>query len=194
MADAPRRADGLYDGAALVQWWLTQQTDDAALLSGDPKDFWSAEFRKTRTQREQAALGRELGGLVPHAYLLDSMRRLGFWLGRMADRISRLGPTVNDEYQEAVRAVEAEIRAEILKAESFCKCELLFWAPEASEPLRVPLPRSYIEIPAPPSMFFLVFVLPDGTIDFWNWRPVSQVDSEAPEGVEGELLWQPSKS
>lgn len=45
-----------------------------------------------------------------------------------------------------------------------------------------------IETPPPPGMVFLVFVLPDGTVDDWNWRPC-QDNSDEPQGVEGELIW-----
>lgn len=45
-----------------------------------------------------------------------------------------------------------------------------------------------IETPPPPEMVFLVFVLPDGTIDDWNWRP-STIQKGIPDGVNGELIW-----
>jgi hypothetical protein len=45
-----------------------------------------------------------------------------------------------------------------------------------------------IETPAPPRMTFLVFVLPDGTIDHWTWRP-SASGNGIPDGVDGELIW-----
>jgi hypothetical protein len=47
-----------------------------------------------------------------------------------------------------------------------------------------------IECPPPPNMLFLVFVLPDGTIDDWTWRPVNDQDPEMPEGLNGKVLWQ----
>jgi hypothetical protein len=46
-----------------------------------------------------------------------------------------------------------------------------------------------IETPAPPGMLFLVFVLPDGTIDDWNWRPAAKDDLTAPEGINGRRIW-----
>jgi hypothetical protein len=50
-----------------------------------------------------------------------------------------------------------------------------------------------IETPPPPEMMFLVFVLPDGIIDDWNWRP-SRVQKGMPDGVNGELIWPPTQS
>jgi hypothetical protein len=46
-----------------------------------------------------------------------------------------------------------------------------------------------IEVPPPPGMVFLVFVLPDGTIDDWNWRPVKRGDPTMPEGINGRTIW-----
>lgn len=46
-----------------------------------------------------------------------------------------------------------------------------------------------IETPAPKNMLFLAFVLPDGTIDDWSWRPCSVDDPTSPSGVTGTLLW-----
>jgi hypothetical protein len=46
-----------------------------------------------------------------------------------------------------------------------------------------------IEIPSPPNMIFLVFVLRDGTIDDWNWRPLKADDLTMPEGVNGRRIW-----
>lgn len=46
-----------------------------------------------------------------------------------------------------------------------------------------------IEIPPPPNMIFLVFVLGDGTIDDWNWRPLGTEDPSRPEGIEGRRIW-----
>jgi hypothetical protein len=47
-----------------------------------------------------------------------------------------------------------------------------------------------ITTPAPPNMAFLVFILPDGTIKDWTWRPL--VDGEnRPEGM-GDLIWPPN--
>lgn len=48
---------------------------------------------------------------------------------------------------------------------------------------------STIEVPPPPRMVFLVFVLRDGTIDDWNWRPVKADDPTMPEGVNGRRIW-----
>ena len=47
---------------------------------------------------------------------------------------------------------------------------------------------STIDTPAPKGMAFLVFVLPDGTIDEWTWRPIDE-QSGKPQGVKGELIW-----
>lgn len=50
-------------------------------------------------------------------------------------------------------------------------------------------PRRGIDTPAPPGMIFLVFVLPDGTIDDWNWRPINPEDPTIPEGINGRRIW-----
>lgn len=44
-----------------------------------------------------------------------------------------------------------------------------------------------IDVPAPPRMVFAVFVLPDGTIDEWNWR--NEEENGSPKGITGRLLW-----
>ena len=46
-----------------------------------------------------------------------------------------------------------------------------------------------IQVPPPKGMIFLVFVLPDGTIDDWNWRPLRTDDPTTPEGIEGSKIW-----
>lgn len=46
-----------------------------------------------------------------------------------------------------------------------------------------------IEVPAPKGMLFLVFVLPDGTIDLWGWRPVDGNDPDMPSGMTGDVIW-----
>lgn len=46
-----------------------------------------------------------------------------------------------------------------------------------------------IDVPAPPGMMFLVFILPDGTIDDWNWREVQSDDPHLPVGVKGRQVW-----
>lgn len=46
-----------------------------------------------------------------------------------------------------------------------------------------------IEVPPPPGQFFLAFVLPDGTIDDWAWRPRSEIDDIGPDGIKGKVLW-----
>ena len=51
-----------------------------------------------------------------------------------------------------------------------------------------------IETPAPPNMVFLVFVLDDGTIDDWNWRPLAEDEEDRPQGVTGELIWSQNPS
>ena len=45
-----------------------------------------------------------------------------------------------------------------------------------------------IEKPPPPGKLFLIFVLPDGTIEHWNWRTESD-DKGVPEGLRGEIAW-----
>jgi hypothetical protein len=49
-----------------------------------------------------------------------------------------------------------------------------------------------IQTPPPTGMLFLVFVLNDGTIDHWTWRPICNDDPEMPEGMEGETVWPPT--
>jgi hypothetical protein len=44
-----------------------------------------------------------------------------------------------------------------------------------------------IQTPAQPGRMFLIFVLPDGTIDDWSWR--GRGDGERPDGVLGEIIW-----
>ena len=46
-----------------------------------------------------------------------------------------------------------------------------------------------ISTPAPPNMAFLVFIFPDGTIDEWAWRPLSQDGENQVDGIRGELIW-----
>lgn len=46
-----------------------------------------------------------------------------------------------------------------------------------------------IEVPPPPGMLFLVFVLPDGTIDDWVWRKADSMDITKPEDINGEIIW-----
>jgi hypothetical protein len=48
-----------------------------------------------------------------------------------------------------------------------------------------------ITTPPPPNMAFLVFVLPDGTIENWTWRPLIS-GGITPEGMEGEIVWEQS--
>lgn len=51
-----------------------------------------------------------------------------------------------------------------------------------------------IETPAPPGMAFVVFVLPDGSIDEWTWRALSEEGGFSyPAGVKGELIWPQKK-
>lgn len=49
-----------------------------------------------------------------------------------------------------------------------------------------------IETPPPNNMFLLVFVLPDGTIDDWAWRPASEQDPDVPSDITGDILWRKS--
>ncbi len=46
-----------------------------------------------------------------------------------------------------------------------------------------------IETPPPKEMVFLVFVLPDGTIDEWTWRPLKQGGGNQVDGIKGDLIW-----
>jgi hypothetical protein len=50
-------------------------------------------------------------------------------------------------------------------------------------------PRQGIDNPAPVGMVFLVFVLPDGTIDDWSWRPIDPEDPTIPKGITGKKIW-----
>ena len=45
-----------------------------------------------------------------------------------------------------------------------------------------------IQTPAPKKMYFLVFVLNDGTIDHWTWRRVAD-GANIPNDITGRLLW-----
>jgi hypothetical protein len=51
-----------------------------------------------------------------------------------------------------------------------------------------------IDTPAPKRMVFLVFVLPDGAIDDWTWRPVAEEGENRPDGIAGELVWSVNRS
>ncbi len=51
-----------------------------------------------------------------------------------------------------------------------------------------------IETPPPRGMVFLVFVLPDGTIDEWTWRRRAEEGEGRPEGITGELIWSLNQS
>lgn len=46
-----------------------------------------------------------------------------------------------------------------------------------------------IETGPPPSCFFIAFVLADGTIDDWTWRPCDESDPKRPSGFNGEVIW-----
>lgn len=46
-----------------------------------------------------------------------------------------------------------------------------------------------IETPPPKGMLFLVFVLPDGTIDDWAWRHATADEPGLPEGMKGTVIW-----
>ncbi len=48
---------------------------------------------------------------------------------------------------------------------------------------------SSVETPPPKGMLFLVFVLSDGTIDDWSWRPAEAGEPGMPEGMKGTVLW-----
>ena len=51
-----------------------------------------------------------------------------------------------------------------------------------------------IRVPAPPGMVFLVFVLPSGRIDEWMWRHHAEGNISEPNGVKGEIIWQPNQT
>lgn len=44
-----------------------------------------------------------------------------------------------------------------------------------------------IQTPPPPNMSFVVFILTDGSIDLWTWRPIER--GGAPEEITGRLIW-----
>jgi len=46
-----------------------------------------------------------------------------------------------------------------------------------------------IETPAPRGMLFVVFVLPDGSIDDWGWRPATSDNPDLPAGITGKVIW-----
>ncbi len=46
-----------------------------------------------------------------------------------------------------------------------------------------------IELPVPPKMLFFVFVLPDGTIDDWQWRICNESEARGDGAGLGEKLW-----
>ena len=46
-----------------------------------------------------------------------------------------------------------------------------------------------IDTPAKAGMVFLVFVLPDGEIDEWTWRFLTDDGGNRPDGITGELIW-----
>ncbi len=47
-----------------------------------------------------------------------------------------------------------------------------------------------IETPPPPKMVFLVFILPDGTIDEWTWRSLRPDKENQVNGLaEENLIW-----
>jgi len=46
-----------------------------------------------------------------------------------------------------------------------------------------------IETPPPVGKLFLVFVLPDGTIDDWAWRDARADEPNLPAGMKGEVVW-----
>jgi hypothetical protein len=51
-----------------------------------------------------------------------------------------------------------------------------------------------IETPAPVGLVFLVFVLPDGEVDEWTWRPLTEDGGKQPDGIKGALIWSASPS
>ncbi len=46
-----------------------------------------------------------------------------------------------------------------------------------------------IEVPSQPGWFFLGFILPDGTIDDWAWRPPCPENPDVPSDITGDILW-----
>jgi len=75
-------------------------------------------------------------------------------------------------------------------------CIVQGWDRQRTEECRIYVGRpkrdyrsSKIDIPAPPGMLFLVFVLPGGTIDVWTWRPCEPDNPDFPQGVKGEVIW-----
>jgi hypothetical protein len=48
-----------------------------------------------------------------------------------------------------------------------------------------------IECSPPPGRAFLVFVLPDGTIDDWGWREVEKQGVAVPRDMKGTIIWPP---
>lgn len=48
--------------------------------------------------------------------------------------------------------------------------------------------RGMIESTAPAKQLFLVFVRAGGTMDYWNWRPESEI-AGVPEEVNGTRIW-----
>ncbi len=52
-----------------------------------------------------------------------------------------------------------------------------------------------ISTPAPPQMAFLIFVLSDGTVDEWTWRPLRREGGETEvDGIRGKLIWSKNPS
>lgn len=50
-----------------------------------------------------------------------------------------------------------------------------------------------IETDAPPNSLFLVFILPDGTIDHWNWRHKAPGSAVLPEDMKGQMVWEKTR-
>jgi hypothetical protein len=48
-----------------------------------------------------------------------------------------------------------------------------------------------IDVPAPKNHFFVVFVLPDGTISDWTWRLADPVQPDRPKDINGDIVWTP---
>ncbi len=44
-----------------------------------------------------------------------------------------------------------------------------------------------VELPSDKTQLFLVYVLPGGSVEDWEWRKRSQTDNGKPEGVDGEI-------
>lgn len=52
-----------------------------------------------------------------------------------------------------------------------------------------------IEVPAPAGMLFIVFVTQGGTVDSWSWRKHTDSNSDRPQDLQGDPIWeQPNRN